>query len=106
VWLSNYGAVCLQPAGFGRATIGGLKPDWVSRTEVRSMKDKTLTILAILGWVLLLGLAGYQIVDYLKFRNAGARFTAVDGQALCLRLQALETNPQPCRYLEKHHRNE
>jgi hypothetical protein len=48
--------------------------------------------------VLLLGLAGYQIVDYLQFRNAGKRFTGAQGQELCLRVQALETNPKPCEY--------
>ena len=62
------------------------------------MKDKITTILAIIGWVLLLGLSGYQIVDYLQFRNAGKRFTAHHGQGLCLRVQALETNPKPCEY--------
>jgi hypothetical protein len=62
------------------------------------MKDKALTILAIFGWVLLLGLAGYQIVDYLQFRNAGKRFTGAQAQELCLRVQALETNPKPCEY--------
>jgi hypothetical protein len=67
-------------------------------TVERSMKDKAMTVIAVLGWVLLLGLSGYQIVDYLRFRNAGARFTAVDGQELCLRVQALEADPKPCKY--------
>jgi hypothetical protein len=62
------------------------------------MKDKITTILAILGWVLLLGMAGYQVIDYFKFKNAGKRFTAADGQELCLRVQALEMNPKPCEY--------
>ena len=61
-------------------------------------KDRIYIILAMLGWVLLLGLSGYQVLDYLKFRNAGKRFTAADGQLLCLRVQALETNPKPCEY--------
>ncbi len=62
------------------------------------MKDKITTILAIIGWMLLLGLSGYQVVDYFKFKNAGKRFTAHHGQELCLRVQALETNPKPCEY--------
>jgi hypothetical protein len=65
------------------------------------MKDKrtaVLLILGILGWLFVLILASYQIVDYLKFRNAGNRFTAHHGQELCLRVQALETNPKPCEY--------
>jgi len=62
------------------------------------MKDRAITVLAVVGWVLLLGLSGYQVLDYFKFRNAGARFTAADGQELCLRIQALEANPQPCEY--------
>ena len=62
------------------------------------MKDRIYIALAVLGWALLLGLAGYQVLDYSKFRSAGARFTAADGQTLCLRVQALETNQQPCEY--------
>ena len=62
------------------------------------MKDRITTILAIIGWVLILGMAGYQVLDYFKFKNAGKRFTASHGQELCLRVQALETNPQPCEY--------
>jgi hypothetical protein len=65
------------------------------------MKDKrtaVFSILGILGWLLVLTLAGYQVIDYFKFKNAGKRFTAADGQELCLRVQALETNPQPCEY--------
>jgi hypothetical protein len=62
------------------------------------MKDKIFAILGPLGWVLVFGLAGYQIVDYLKFRNAGQRFTAADGQELCLRVQALEIDKKPCQY--------
>ena len=62
------------------------------------MKDRITTILAIIGWVLILGMAGYQVLDYFKFKNAGKRFTASHGQELCLRVQALETNKQPCEY--------
>ncbi len=47
---------------------------------------------------MVLGLAGYQVLDYFKFKNAGKRFTAADGQALCLRVQALETDKKPCQY--------
>ena len=62
------------------------------------MKDRITTILAVIGWVVVLGLAGYQVIDYFKFKNAGKRFTAHHGQELCLRVQALETSPQPCEY--------
>ena len=65
------------------------------------MKDKkaaVLSMLGILGWLLVLTLAGYQIIDYFKFKNAGKRFTAHHGQELCLRVQALETTPKPCEY--------
>ena len=62
------------------------------------MKDRITTVLAIIGWVLILGMAGYQVLDYFKFKNAGKRFTAADGQTLCLRVQAMETNKQPCEY--------
>ena len=62
------------------------------------MKDRIYIALAVLGWMLLLGLAGYQVIDYSKFRNAGPRFTATDGQTLCLRVQALETDKRPCEY--------
>jgi hypothetical protein len=62
------------------------------------MKERITKILAIVGWVLILGMAGYQVIDYFKFKNAGKRFTAADGQELCLRVQALETNPKPCEY--------
>lgn len=35
-------------------------------------------------------------LDYFYFRHQGARFTAADGQALCLRVQALDG--LPCQY--------
>jgi len=62
------------------------------------MKDKITAVLGILGWLLLFALAGYQVLDYYKFRSAGNRFTGGHGQELCLRVQALETNPKPCEY--------
>lgn len=37
----------------------------------------------------------YRIMSFIK---QGARFTADDGQELCLRIQALETDPRPCKY--------
>ena len=62
------------------------------------MKDRITTILAVIGWVVVLGMAGYQVIDYFKVKNAGKRFTAHHGQELCLRVQAMETNPKPCEY--------
>jgi hypothetical protein len=35
-------------------------------------------------------LFAYQMLDFWVFRHAGARFTAKDGDELCLRVQALE----------------
>lgn len=51
-------------------------------------------------WVLMLLLWMGWSADYFYFRHAGARFTAKDGQVLCLRVQKLESNPAPCRYTE------
>jgi hypothetical protein len=70
----------------------------VRKKTDETMKDRIYVVLAIIGWVLLLALSGYQVLDYFRFKNAGARFTAADGQALCLRVQALEMNPKPCEY--------
>jgi hypothetical protein len=65
------------------------------------MMSKVYYFLAIIGWTILFMLAIYQIIDYFSFRNAGARFTAENGQELCLRIQALETKPQPCNYINQ-----
>jgi len=40
----------------------------------------------------------FMMLDYFLFRHQGARFTATDGQALCERVQALESSPAPCQY--------
>jgi len=62
----------------------------------------------LITWLtaLLLGLViAWQVLDYFHFRQAGARFTAADGQALCARVQALERGlglpAADCRYLER-----
>lgn len=52
--------------------------------------------LYLIGIVLVIAFATYQVFDYLMFRNKGARFTAHDGQALCERIQKLDG--LPCRY--------
>lgn len=57
------------------------------------MKDKFLLVFIILAWLVILSLVSYQILDYFKFRNAGKRFTADDGQELCLRVQAIDGKP-------------
>lgn len=55
--------------------------------------NKLMWALMLLMWVAWSG-------DYFYFRHQGARFTAADGQGLCLRVQKLESNPAPCRYTE------
>jgi hypothetical protein len=62
------------------------------------MTSKHNILLALFTWVILSVLAVYQVVDYFAFKNAGRRFTAKDGQALCVRVQVLETNKKPCEY--------
>ena len=43
----------------------------------------------------------YEFVENIKaFESKGARFTAENGQELCLRIRALEANPKPCKYTE------
>ena len=44
----------------------------------------------------LIALILFIAADYFVFRHQGARFTAADGQELCLRVQAMDQ--QPCRY--------
>ena len=53
--------------------------------------NKLLWVFMILMWVA-------WSADYFYFRHQGARFTATDGQELCLRVQALETDKKPCEY--------
>lgn len=61
-------------------------------------------IIAFALWVVLFFLQAAHYFQFQteiqKFAAKGPRFTANDGQALCLRVQALEKNPQPCRYGE------
>ena len=41
----------------------------------------------------------HEFVESTKaFESKGARFTAQDGQNLCLRLQLVEPRPKPCEY--------
>jgi hypothetical protein len=56
----------------------------------------------IIGVIFLLSI-GFQIWSLYQFVNQGARFTAVDGQTLCERIQALERRisgqpPLSCHY--------
>jgi hypothetical protein len=49
-------------------------------------------------WTVLLAIVvaamvGFQVVDYLRFRTAGPRFTADDGQSLCERVQRMDGLP-------------
>jgi hypothetical protein len=55
------------------------------------MMNKILWGIMALMWVV-------WSADYFYFRHQGARFTAAHGQALCLRVQALEPSPAPCHY--------
>lgn len=44
----------------------------------------------------------YEFVERTKaFESKGARFTAENGQELCLRIRALEAEPKPCEYSQK-----
>lgn len=54
-------------------------------------------LLGAVGVVMLLSVA-FQVWQAWSFMNAGPRFTAQDGQALCERVAKLEPQPQPCRY--------
>ena len=54
----------------------------------------------VLGIIFSLSLM-VQVWQLYRFVNAGPRFTAQDGQALCERVQKLEPQPQPCAYLER-----
>lgn len=58
-------------------------------------------------FALLMGMMTFQVIHYLEFNeqvrkwiNKGARFTASDGQALCERIQKLEHEPKPCRFVK------
>lgn len=49
----------------------------------------------------------WQVISYFqfqeqvqKFQSKGPRFTTMDGQALCERIQALEKEPKPCEYIK------
>lgn len=43
----------------------------------------------------------YEFVKNMKaFESKGARFTAENGQDLCLRLQLVEPRPKPCEYIK------
>lgn len=46
-----------------------------------------------------------QAIHYIEFQDRmksfvskGPRFTAMNGQELCERIQSLETHPKPCEY--------
>lgn len=55
------------------------------------MMNKLLWGLMLLMWVA-------WAADYFYFRHQGARFTAAHGQALCLRVQAMDG--LPCQYVQ------
>lgn len=69
------------------------------------MMNKVLSTLSLLG---VIGLVGYEYIQAIElqarfqsFVAKGPRFTAQDGQALCERVQKLESQPLPCAYLPK-----
>jgi hypothetical protein len=50
----------------------------------------------------------WQVISYFqfqeqvqKFQSKGPRFTAIDGQDLCERVQKLEKEPKECPYLNR-----
>lgn len=59
----------------------------------------------LLVFAVMMGMWTFQVIGYFefqaevkKFAAKGPRFTAVDGQALCERIQKLEKEPKPCEY--------
>jgi hypothetical protein len=67
-------------------------------------------VVTLLSAVAVLLLAAWQAVDYFQFRGAGGRFTAQDGEKLCLAHRELAEHvgykkPLPiCDYLERNGR--
>lgn len=56
-------------------------------------------------FVLFMALVTIQAIHYFEFQHytsrfvsKGPRFTAMDGQALCERVRAMEKEPKPCTY--------
>lgn len=56
--------------------------------------------LSVLLMIAILIFGSFQILQFYRFIYAGARFTAADGQELCLRVARLENPPGECHYLE------
>lgn len=59
----------------------------------------------LLVFAMMMTMWTWQVISYFefqaevkKFAAKGPRFTAVDGQALCERIQKLEKKPKPCEY--------
>lgn len=64
------------------------------RAEIFQMKH----VMGILLGLLVAASLAFQLWQLHRFINAGPRFTAADGQALCERVAALEPHPGPCNY--------
>lgn len=56
------------------------------------------TVIGIVLGALVSASLAFQLWQLHQFINAGPRFTADDGQALCERVAALEQHPIPCNY--------
>ncbi len=61
----------------------------------------------LIVFAVMMGMWTWQVLSYFefqeqvkKFQSKGPRFTAVDGQALCERVQKLEKEPKPCVFIK------
>lgn len=62
----------------------------------------------LLIFTVLMAVWTWQVISYFQFQDQisqfaskGPRFTAIDGQALCERVQKLEQEPKECPYLNR-----
>lgn len=61
------------------------------------MMQKYQFLVFFVLWAIFGLILGIFMADYYWFRHKGERFTARDGQELCLRLQAIDR--LPCEYI-------
>ncbi len=59
----------------------------------------------LIVFAVMMGMWTWQVLSYFEFQeqvkqfqSKGPRFTAVDGQALCERIAALEKEPKECNF--------
>ncbi len=64
--------------------------------SIRTMKIRKAILYVFL--VIFSIIVCFDIYRIMTFVKQGPRFTANDGQELCLRVQKLEADPKPCQY--------